>query len=374
MWGKADVVKHSYGFIPYTFIESGLGMVTVDNELKKRYVGVLRFVRALLASESRNYSLSDHMLKNGALGGGTIEGENSDQADESIKLQHGMYARMPKNTGLKNHMGNMPPPELMRHLDVTASYLSSHAAPNSVRGLPESGVRSAIDRERITTMAGLRFGYADQAFKNGVARVLINCAKIMKNVIPGDAHIWARTPTDELDVEVKKDLMKEPFNCYVEFAPLDEQDEYRRHADLMQLADPARGLVTKNWARKQMSNVDTAAMEIEEEVDKLKNSQELQILLNQYAQGELLAAISRRSAAKSMGNPPPGLPLGMEGQQGGVPTPQGGAPPTSPVQLNTPLQKTNPPGSAGAIQNQIKNTIPQPLVQTQGAGGGGNRH
>ena len=41
---RGQVVKHDYGFIPYVPIDTGLGNVSSDNDLKKRYVGVLRYV------------------------------------------------------------------------------------------------------------------------------------------------------------------------------------------------------------------------------------------------------------------------------------------------------------------------------------------
>ena len=147
----------------------------------------------------------------------------------------------------------------------------------------------------------------------------------------------------------------------------------------MQLADPARGLVTKKWARQQMSNVDAAAMEVEEEVERLKNDPNVQALLSQYVQGKLMEALTKRSAAESINNPPPPVPMETPEQQSAPPPfpdnfGKGGPPPTMPVQLNTPLQTVNPPGSPVAIQNQMKSMMPQPLVPTQGAGGGGNRH
>jgi len=78
--------------------------------------------------------------------------------------------------------------------------------------------------------------------------------RVLKNVVPGEFNVWARTPSDEFDIEFTKDDIVEPFNCYVEFAPVSEEDEYRRHDDLERLT--AAGIVTRKWSREQMSNVD----------------------------------------------------------------------------------------------------------------------
>lgn len=357
------VAAHKYGFIPYTLIDSGLGNISSDNDPVKRYVGILRYIYDLLIAESRDFSISDSVLKKTAWPWGTIEDDGTGLAATVTKLNQsfGTYNPLPKGVKVVNQTPQVPPDALNQHLYRTSSYITAHAAPNSVRGLPEQGVRSGADRRLMIAEAASRYQYATEAFKNGTAKVLINCARLQKNVIPGNINVWARTPTDEFDVEIDKEKMNEPFTCYVEFAPISEEDEYRRHDDLERLV--SAGIVTRRWARTQMSNVDPIAMEISEEREKLMNDPGIQQIFSQYAQGKAYEAINKRSSAD----------LAIASKKG-EPLPPQGQPQEAGRRLVPPIPNNAPLGSGDNLQNQLKNTRSQtPLSSTQGQGGGGNR-
>ena len=364
---KGGVVKHDYGFIPYIAIDSGLGNVSADNNLKKRYVGVLRYVRDLIISESRDYSIGDVILKRTAFPWGYLKGPNAQGVTE-IFQKFGEYNPLPDGVEIVDMAPKVPPDALLTWLSVAANYLASHAAPPSVRGMGETGVRSGADRRLMIAQASNRYQYSNEAFKNGVAKVLSNCARIMKNVVPGDINVWARTPTDEFDIEIKKDKMREPFTFYVEFSPISEEDEYRRHDDLERLVKS--GLTTVNWARKQMSNVDPQAMEIEEEVQRLKQDPMVQQLLSQYLAGKLMEALMKRSTAESINNPPPTIPQGAPA--GGSAPPMAGGQEAG-RQMAAPIPNVPPLGSAENLQNQLAGMRSQTSINPfQGQGGGGS--
>lgn len=352
------VVKHKYGFIPYVFIDSGLGNISYDAKPEMRYVGMLRYMIDLLIAESRDFSISDIILAKTGWGGGFLEGDNANQVTD-VTQKFGEWTKLPKGVKAVPAIPQVPPEALNAHLYRTSDYIAAHAAPRSVRGLSESGVRSGADRRLVIAEASARYQYSSDAFKNGTAKVLTNCALLLKNVIPGDVRVWAKTPTDEFDVEIKKDKMREPFTCYVEFAPISEEDEYRRHDDLERLV--ASGIATKQFARTQMSNVDPQAMELEEEKEKLKNDPNLQQLITQYAGGKLMAAISRRGGAEEMvaGGAPPT----------GEKEPRGGG-----RRLVPPIPVRAAPGSAEEIQKRLAQLRGQkPISPTQGQFGGGQR-
>ena len=366
-WG--GVAKHNYGFIPYVPIDTGLGNISADNDLKKRYVGVLRYVRSLLLSESRDYSLGDYILKKSAFPWGYLKGPNASSVTE-IFQRFGEYNALPDGVEIVDMAPKVPPDALLTWLSVSANYLAAHGAPNVVRGMGEQGVRSGADRRLLLAEASTRYQYSNEAFKHGVAKVLSNCARIMKNVVPGDINVWARTPTDEFDIEIKKDKMKEPFTFYVEFSSISEEDEYRRHDDLERLVKS--GLVTKTWARKQMSNVDWQAMDLEEQVELMKQSPAVQQVIDQYLAGRFMEAMTKRSTVESIDNPPPpvppmpvaGMPM-MEEQQGE----QG----SLGRQMNPPIPSVPPIGSAEEQQNQMARMRSQMSMTQQGVTGGGNR-
>ncbi len=327
-----------------------------------KYVGVLRYIRDMLVSESRNYSMNDLILKKGAFPWLTLEGKGAETVSD-IDIKFGSATRLPDGVKLIQQSPQIPPQALQQHLAITSSYISAHAAPNVVRGLGEQGVRSGVDRRQMIAEASTRYQYATEAFRNGTAKVLTNCAKLMKNIVPGDIRVWARTPTDEFDMEIKKDKMKEPFTCYVEFAPVSEEDEYTRHSDLERLVQT--GIVSRRWARTQMSNVDPNALELEEEVERLKLDPAVQQVISQYLSGKLMEALSKRSAGESLNNPPPPItqPV-MTGQQ----------PAMSPTNVQLPRGLPTMPNAAQEIQNRLKNLTQQPPINPiQGQGGGGNR-
>ncbi len=357
---KGGVVDHRYGFIPHTIIESGLGNLAKDGKPEKRYVGILRYIYDLLVSESRSYSLNDVVLAKTALPWGVIIGDNA-EAITRIDQSFGTYTPLPAGVELKDMIPQTPPAGLRTHLAITADYIAAHAASRSVRGMSEEGVRSRVDRDRVIAEGSAKYNYSKEAFSNGVAQVLIKCALLFKNVIPGDVRVWARTPTDEFDVEIDKDKMREPFTCYVEFAPISEEDEYRRHIDLDQQVKS--GLVTVPWARRQMPNVDAVAMGREERKEEIRKSLAFQQSLQTYAAGRLAAALSKRADADivsgkvPMPPQPPAAPQAT-GESAGRP-------------LVPRVQKV--PNQAEMIAQEMarQKQAMQPYTG-QGAGGGGN--
>ena len=354
---KGGVAKHSYGFIPYIFIDSGLGNISYDAKPEMRYVGILRYIIDLLIAESRDFSISDIVLKKTAWPWFTIEGEGTEAVTE-IKQTFGTGTRLPPGITIKQQTPQVPPDALNAHLFRTSDYLSAHAAPRAVRGLSEQGVRSGADRRLIIAEAAARYQYSSEAFKNGAAKVLTNCARLLKNVIPGDVRVWARTPTDEFDMIIKKDEMREPFTCYVEFAPISEEDEYRRHDDLERLM--RSGIVTKQWARQQMSNVDPIAMRREETKEALRQSPSFLQAKDQYLGARMAEALAEtQPLVPPLAGPPPPTQVTAEPMPGG---------------LVPPIPQRAAPGSAEEMQLRMQQQRSQvPLSSTQGQGGGGVR-
>ena len=347
---RGGVAKHNYGFIPYVFIESGLGNLSREAKPSMRYVGMLRYMTDLLIAESRDFTVADVILKREAWKGGYITGPAAKSATK-LSMKYGEYTYLPEGVEVHHWERNLPPDMLTSHFLRTSDAIASHAAPRSVRGLSEAGVRSGAHYRDIRVEGALRYTYSKDAFKNGTAKVLTNCARLLKNVIPGDVRVWARTPTDEFDDVIKKDKMKEPFTCYVEFAPISEEDEYRRHDDLERLV--SSGLVTLKWGRTQMPNVDPIAMELEEEKEKLKNDPNLQAVITQYAGARLNEALAQIGIPPVTGAPPGGEEAGRR--------------------LVPPITERAPLGSAQDIQNQLQQLRSQTPMTQQGQGGGGFR-
>lgn len=352
VFGK-EVVGHNYGFIPYTLIESGLGNHSIENDPAMRYVGILRYIFDLLVSESKGHSITDVVLMRESMKGGYITGADA-EAIGKISQEYGKYTPVGDKDVEFHDWEAKPPPEMLQyHLARMHDMISAHAAPRSLRGMGESNVRSAVDRNMVISQAMKKYQYAEDAFKFGAAKVLENCARIYKHVVPKDARLWARgsSVADEFDQVIKRDDLKEPMNFYVEFAPIAEEDEYRRHDDLERLFKS--GISTKRWTRERITDIDPDAMEEQEMVEIVKSTQAYQQSL------ESLVAYRMQSEIQLLLPPPP------QGQP-----PQGQ--PQEPGRRVVPESSPKPaPGSAEFIQNQIA-AGRRPPMDNQGQGGGGN--
>jgi len=359
---KGGVVAHKYGFSPYTLIESGLGSDDTDNAPEKRYVGLLRYMYDLLVSESTNYTLNDILMKRETLKGGYITGADAGTLPK-IKQNYGEYWNVgTKDVVFHDWESKVPPDASYRQLATTTDYISGHAAPRSARGLSETGVRSGADRRLIIAEASAIYQYATPAFQNGWAQILSKCAMLVKNVIPGDFEIWTKTPTDEFDVVVKKDLIKEPFNYYVEFAPISEEDEYRRQDSLLKMWNGGNGITTQEWTWNRMSNVDPERMKKEQEKERLRAMPAYNQIKDQTM------AMLYQQALQQVGLQ--GQPT--QGQQGG----QQGAPPQGQRPMVPGIPNRAPLGSMADLENQFRALAAQNnsgIQGGQGRGGGGQR-
>jgi hypothetical protein len=191
----------------------------------------------------------------------------------------------------------------------------------------------------------------------------------MKNVVPGDINIWAKTPTDEFDIEIKKDAMKEPFTFYVDFSAVSEEDEYRRHDDLERMVQSK--LVTTEWARQQLPNVDPIAMERQEQKALIRYSQAYQTVLMQAAAGKLTQKLVGLQLATQ---PQPAQMVPQASQQPPQQMQTGGGQPQMPGRMSPNVPNIAPQGSPQMLQNQMRNNRSQaPIAPMQGNGGGGNR-
>lgn len=357
VWKKMDgVIEHNYGFIPYTAIESGLGNVDVDANPKKRYVGIMRYMKSILISQSSIYSMCDILTKMETMIGGYITGADAKSIGK-ISQAYGKWTPVgDKDVKFNRWERNLAPREAYAHLAYITDLIDIHSAPKSMFGLGEEGVRSGADRRLVLAEAQSKLNYSKDSFANGWAQILTKCARLVKNVIPGDFEIWTRTPSDEFDVVIKKSLFKEPFNFYVEFSPISEEDEYRRHQDLMEMF--ASGLYTKTHARSKLSDVDVKALEKQELKELLRGSPAyLQLLSTQFV-------TMVQQAMMEAGLPPPMMPP----VEGGTPQGQQSQGAGRPLVPGSPT----PPTGRQQMLNSVQNPNKPKMNARQGAGGGGN--
>ncbi|MFA6270839.1 MAG: hypothetical protein WC657_06570 [Candidatus Paceibacterota bacterium] len=347
------VIAHKYGFIPYTIMDSGLGNLSYDNAPEKQVVGLLRHIRGVMLSASRNYSLADISYKKGGFPWYTIEGENASQA-AILRPEYGIANPLPPGTKVVEHLPLIVPEAVNRHWERTLNVINEFAAPRSVQGLSDTGVRSAAQEYARQSAGGVRFNYPMESFRNGVDDILGKSLLLQKRVIPEGVRVWARTPTDEWDIVIDPKKIREPVTFYVTFAA-DEADRYRKNDDIERRVK-GTGL-SQEWAWQQMDDVNVH----DEQVRKIKE----QLFATALPAILALADINKR---KELGVPlqPPQLPA----PQPGAVAEQGGEPGRRVIAPSSPKPM---PGTAAALQNGLESQRSQvPMSATQGRGGGGS--
>lgn len=358
---RGGVAPNFYGCMPYVMIESGLGNLSYDADLVKRYVGIIRYLKGVLISESRNFSIYDVAMKLGALPWYTGEGDNVDQLPPG-KPSYGDIYKLPAGVKLVKQTPDLAPDAVMRQVETINSIIMAFAAPRATQGLGETGVRSAAHARTLADLGGVRFQYPSESFRNKMAKVLSNDALIYKNIVPDNLRFWSRTPTDEFDMVIDKKKLKPPFTYYIEFAPTSEEKEYTKHDDLIRLYK--EGVVNVDWVRKQMSNVDWKAMKVADAKQLISQDPAIQGPLSQMRGAMMQDAIERKMAEAGIKAQPPqgaGMPM-QPGQE------QGGGPGRPVVASSTPKAM---PGSTVAIENNLAG-LRGPSTTDQGRGGGGN--
>ena len=339
---KGGVVDHKYDFIPYTLIESGLGNLSKEARPEMRYVGLNRYIFDMLVSESTNYTLCDIKMKREIMKGGWITGDNAGSV-KKVTQAYGEYTPVPEGVEFHDWESKMAPEAAYMHLGVTKDYIAGHAAPRSVRGQSETGVRSGADRRLVLAEAAAIYQYAAPAFAHGWSNILNKCARLAKNVIPGEFQVWGNTEGGKFDVTIKKDKLREPFNYYIDFGPISPEDEYRRHDDLIRRGQA--GLIDERYAWERQNDVDPDVMEKRMKKKQLRSSPA-------YLQSQdMMMAQMFQQAAQAAGIQ---LPLPMEGTEQVAP---GGVTGNAMPRRNVPtVREANQLGSLG-----------------QGDTGGGNR-
>lgn len=355
---KYKVVPHGYGFIPYVQVDSGLGNLDSTGSFAKRWVGLIRYLKKAIISESRSFSIEDIILKQGAWPWYAASDDSNGAKVRQLTSLNQYYGAINDLTGIKleKMTPDVPAQALTYHYGMTSEILAAHN-PKSLRGLSQSGVRAAADRRLVQAEAAMRYMYSKDSFQYGTARALTNCAKLYKNVIPGNIRLWAYTPKVNFDEIIDREKMKEPFFCHIEFAAISPEDEYHRHDDLARQVQNLQIPVEAAWSR--LNEYDVEKLKELSVKQGIETSPGLLQAKDMYISQKALLAFQQAQNAK---NPDMIKQQVMQEQQMAL------AGRSQPVIPNNPQQ-----GSPEQIQRQ--RDAQQPVISvTQGQGGGGNNY
>ncbi len=295
---KEGVIEHDYGHVPYVVGYSGLGNADKSSKPEKQAVGLIRYLRALLRSESFAYSVYNIVLKSHSWPITFVSGPGA-AALANIKLKFGKIYEKPPGVTIEDYVKSPPPEMVMAHMEYTASVLAASAAPRSVRGLPEAGVRSGTDRSLIIAEARLKYDSITEQMQLTTAKVMSNCTKIAERVVPEDFNLWARAPDEEVDFRIDRAKIKHHYTTFVEFTSVSPEEEARRHANMLNLVKG--GIIsTTTGRRRYLSHIDPTAEDIRVEAEKLRNNPVVQEVLAQIVATQLAGEAARLVKLKQL--------------------------------------------------------------------------
>lgn len=309
---KDGVIEHDYGFVPYVVGYSGLGNASKSAKPELKAVGLIRYLRNLLRSESFAYSVYNIIIKAHSWPITFVSGPGAAQL-ASIKLKFGKIYEKPPGVTIEDYVKSAPPEIVMQHMEYTSSILAASAAPRSVRGLPEAGVRSGTDRAQVIAEARLKYDSILEQMQLSTAKVMSNCTKIAERVMPEDFHIWAKAPDEEFDFRIDRAKIKHHYTTSVEFTPVSPEEEARRHADMINLVKTGI-LSTTTGRRRYMSHIDPEAEDIRTEAEKLRNDPAIRQVMAQIVAQELMGEAARLGKIKAL---QAGQVPGMQAEQPG---------------------------------------------------------
>lgn len=250
----SGIVRHKWRVSPYVTGASGLGYDDSEHKPESRYVGLIRFVRDVIVSESRSFTISDIILKNEAWPVRVAEGERANEMP-IIKLdEYGVIQPVPPGVVIKDLKSELPPEMLMNHMGITNGIISSATAPRVVRGLSQTGMRSGFDRQLAMGEARLQYDPMARAVEAMLTKLCFKAGMLLETLGKGQLSIAAGATEDEF-VNISPSDFKGHHSVQVEVNVLEPEDEIRRNQDAAQMV--AAGLWSPQTAiRKRFPELD----------------------------------------------------------------------------------------------------------------------
>ncbi|KKM08470.1 hypothetical protein LCGC14_1724110, partial [marine sediment metagenome] len=143
---SGEVINHNWGTHPFIVGSSGLGIDGSDHDPKKRFVGMLRYLQGILLSESRNYSIADIVMKNGAWPVRVAVGDRANEMP-AMNLEYGKVFPMPPGVEIKELTPELPAQMVFQQVSLANNIISAAAAPRVVRGGQNPGTRAGFQQQ-----------------------------------------------------------------------------------------------------------------------------------------------------------------------------------------------------------------------------------
>jgi hypothetical protein len=250
-----DYTEHDLGDHPYIIGDSGLGFISRDRKPEHRYMGYLRFLRSVLASESRNYSITDIVLKASGWPVRTASGPGAAQL-AGIKLDYGRIHELPEGTTLDAITPLLPENVLAAHRFDTSTIISEASAPRPLAGLRNPGTTSGRDQNIQLGQARLRYQGMAQASEMMLTQLARKLGTYMQYAVEHPVNISLGTTEQEYG-EVSPRMFKGSRPVKVTVNVLEPDNEFGKKQSVAQEIQ-AGTLDRYNGIRELHPNLDPA--------------------------------------------------------------------------------------------------------------------
>ena len=301
---KTKVEKHGYGFLPYSWTFAGFGLDTADNSRAYKTQGMIRPHRSMIEQQSYLWSVLHEIDKKGAWQPLFLELPPG-VAMPSLDIKAGTVQSLPPGSKLiTDAIPQVIPAGVLNELQIVQDYLDE-MAPRPVRGIAVAGVRSGYDRSLMVMEARLRYGSVSLALGRVTANTLSKSLRLLENKIKDTGiTVWGREPQKgEFEETIKGSDVKGHYICYVDFAPAEVEDEYRRANTGALLKE--RGIISNTRTQERYAGI----VDPEEEQTQIWADRYMEQLFPttlQLVQAELAKELAARRIKEGINLPPPG--------------------------------------------------------------------
>lgn len=248
-----DIIRNRIGVHPYIIGASGMGHDDHDHRLSKKFVGILRFIRGVLLSESRAFSIADIVLKGGAWPVRVAEGDRANEMPR-IRLEYGTVQPLPPGVKITDLTPQLPPNMVFDFMQLNNGIISAASAPRVVRGLSSPGTNSGFDRQLELGQARLRYASLAWGMEKMLTETCKKANRILQVMKLGPISIQGSTAEDEFTTITAADFRANQA-VEVKINVLEPEDEIRKHQDAATLV--TSGLMSPQTAiRTYFPNVD----------------------------------------------------------------------------------------------------------------------
>jgi len=297
--------EHNYGFLPYFWGDTGLGVVSAKHEPEKLYRGLMYDCHDLLMAESRLYTQSEAIMKQHAW-------PEKDFISDVLKKAQDVMTQWEDGPG-RGHaysrevevvrtVPQSPPPEILQLQSLTSELVAKATVPRVTAGERPTGASSGYMTAILSGMARLKFGGVVATMDSMIQQMNVGFLKLVENVF-NEITVFGYTAAGE---QITETITAEDIaGHYVNFVDISAIPPEEKEKTLMLgLRLLQVGAISKRfWITQYLKPTDPQAEMDQQLIDEVMQLPELRQMLlqkafQQYEAAEMLKQSGAGDAEK----------------------------------------------------------------------------